>query len=99
MLRGFNPSPVWLLYWGAVVVDAVADGGNDSPPVLPPDPVATPISVLRHSWLSRSSVFCVQARLTPWMKEVRDNTSREGGLPTLPGRYLSTFQPSQRGFF
>ncbi len=32
------------------------------------------------------------------MKEVRDNTSREGGLPTLPGRYLSTFQPSQRGF-
>jgi hypothetical protein len=22
-----------------------------------------------------------------------------GGLPTLPGLYLSTFQPSQRGFF
>ncbi len=35
----------------------------------------------------------------PWMKEVRDNTSRGGGLPTLPGIYLSTFQPSQRGFF
>ncbi len=35
----------------------------------------------------------------PWMKEKRDNTSREGGLPTLPGLYLSTFQPSQRGFF
>ncbi len=28
-----------------------------------------------------------------------DNTSRCGGLPTLPGLYLSTFQPSQRGFF
>ncbi len=33
------------------------------------------------------------------MKEERDNTSRVGGLPTLPGLYLSTFQPSQRGFF
>jgi hypothetical protein len=29
----------------------------------------------------------------------RDNTSRKGGLPTLPGLYRSTFQPSQRGFF
>ncbi len=29
----------------------------------------------------------------------RDNTSRVEGLPTLPGLYLSTFQPSQRGFF
>jgi hypothetical protein len=29
----------------------------------------------------------------------RDNTSRVGGPPTLPGLYLSTFQPSQRGFF
>ncbi len=29
----------------------------------------------------------------------RDNTSRRGGLPTLPGLYLSTIQPSQRGFF
>jgi hypothetical protein len=27
------------------------------------------------------------------------NTSRRGGLPTLPGLYLSTFQPSHRGFF
>jgi hypothetical protein len=35
----------------------------------------------------------------PWMKEVRDNTWRVGGLPMLPGLYLSTFQPSQRGFF
>ncbi len=35
----------------------------------------------------------------PLMKEVRDNTSREGGLPTLAGLNLSTFQPSQRGFF
>jgi hypothetical protein len=35
----------------------------------------------------------------PWMKEVRDNTSRKGGLPMLPSLYLSTFQPSQRGFF
>jgi hypothetical protein len=34
-----------------------------------------------------------------WMKEERDNTSRVGGLPTLPGLNLSTFQPSQRGFF
>jgi hypothetical protein len=33
----------------------------------------------------------------PWMKE--DTTSREGGLPTLAGLYISTFQPSQRGFF
>jgi hypothetical protein len=33
------------------------------------------------------------------MKEERDNTSGGGGLPTLPGLYLSTFQPSQRGFF
>jgi hypothetical protein len=33
-----------------------------------------------------------------WMKEVRDNTSRKGGLPTLPSLYLSTFQPSQRVF-
>jgi len=29
----------------------------------------------------------------------RDQTSRGGGLPTLPGLYLSTFQPSQRRFF
>ncbi len=29
----------------------------------------------------------------------RDNTSRVGGIPTLPGLNLSTFQPSQRGFF
>jgi hypothetical protein len=33
------------------------------------------------------------------MKEERDNTSRKGGLPTLPGLYLSTIQPSQRGFY
>ncbi len=26
----------------------------------------------------------------------RDNTSGGGGLPTLPGLYLSTIQPSQR---
>jgi hypothetical protein len=33
------------------------------------------------------------------MKEVRDNTWGRGGggLPTLPGLNLSTFQPSQRG--
>ncbi len=29
----------------------------------------------------------------------RDKTSSGGGLPTLPGLYLSTFQSSQRGFF
>jgi hypothetical protein len=29
----------------------------------------------------------------------RDKTSRRGGLPTLPSLKLSTFQPSQRGFF
>ncbi len=29
----------------------------------------------------------------------RDKTSRGGGLPTLPGLYLSTIQPLQRGFF
>ena len=29
----------------------------------------------------------------------RDNTSRRGGPPTLPGLYLSTIQPSQRGFY
>ncbi len=29
----------------------------------------------------------------------RDNTSGGGGLPTLPGLYLSTIQPSQRGFY
>ena len=28
-----------------------------------------------------------------------DKTSREGGLPTLPGLYHSTIQPSRRGFF
>jgi hypothetical protein len=28
-----------------------------------------------------------------------DKTLREGGLPTLPGLYHSTIQPSQRGFF
>ncbi len=40
------------------------------------------------------------ARLSdPWMKEVRDKTWGRGGLPTLPGLYHSTFQPSQRGFF
>ena len=38
-------------------------------------------------------------RFLSWMKEVRDDTWRVGGLPTLPGLYLSTFQPSQRGFF
>ncbi len=34
-----------------------------------------------------------------WMKEERDNTLEGGSLPTLPSLYLSTFQPSQRGFF
>jgi len=34
-----------------------------------------------------------------WMKELRDNTSRKGGLPTLPGLYRSTIQPSRRGFY
>ena len=29
----------------------------------------------------------------------RDNTLGGGGLPTLPGLYLSTIQPSQRGFY
>ncbi len=29
----------------------------------------------------------------------RDNTSGGGGLPTLPGLYLSTIQPSRRGFY
>ena len=29
----------------------------------------------------------------------RDNTSRKGGLPTLPGLYRSTIQPSRRGFY
>ncbi len=29
----------------------------------------------------------------------RDNTSGVGGLPTLPGLYLSTIQPSRRGFY
>ncbi len=29
----------------------------------------------------------------------REKTSRGGGLPTLPGLYHSTIQPSQRGFF
>ncbi len=41
----------------------------------------------------------VEPHMIPWMKEEGDNTSREGGLPTLPGLNLSTFQPSQRGFF
>jgi hypothetical protein len=35
----------------------------------------------------------------PWMKEERDKTGGVGGPPTLPGLYLSTFQPSQPGFF
>jgi hypothetical protein len=64
------------------------------------------------SWAERGGVEPILTKakmhiflLTPlpwlktWMKEVRDNTSREGGLPTLPGLYLCTFQPSQRGFF
>ncbi len=29
----------------------------------------------------------------------RDNTSRKGGQPTLPGLYRSTIQPSRRGFY
>jgi hypothetical protein len=29
----------------------------------------------------------------------RDNTSRKGGPPTLPGLYRSTIQPSRRGFY
>ncbi len=33
------------------------------------------------------------------MKEERDNIWGGGGLPTLPSLYLSTFQPSQQGFF
>ncbi len=65
---------------------------------------------VNHSILSGLQVSCVHSAVytvqylsprisTPWMKEVRDNTWRVGGLPTLPGLYLSTFQPSQRGFF
>jgi hypothetical protein len=37
--------------------------------------------------------------LKPWMKEARDKTWGRGGLPTLPGLYHSTIQPSLRGFF
>jgi hypothetical protein len=29
----------------------------------------------------------------------RDNTSRKGGLPRLPGLYRSTIQPLRRGFY
>jgi hypothetical protein len=42
---------------------------------------------------------CSRFWLQAWMKEKRDNTSKGRGLPTLPCLYLSTFQPSQRGFF
>ncbi len=36
----------------------------------------------------------------PWMKEEKGIRHRVGGgLPTLPVLFLSTFQPSQRGFF
>jgi hypothetical protein len=47
----------------------------------------------------KQNYFQITIRAPPWMKEGRDNTWRVGGLPTLPGLNLSTFQPSQRGFF
>ncbi len=57
----------------------------------------------RHDNLCRSwlypPVMDLWIRLQSWMKEERDNTSRGRGLPTLHGLNLSTFQPSQRGFF
>ncbi len=49
-----------------------------------------------HFLCSLSSLY---SRLNTWMKELRDNTSRKGGLPTLPGLYRSTIQPSRRGFY
>ncbi len=42
---------------------------------------------------------CAQCVLPMDEGRERDKTSRGGGLPTLPGLYLSTIQPSQRGFF
>ncbi len=42
----------------------------------------------------------IAALLLPWMKEEKGIRHRGGGgLPTLPSLKLSTFQPSQRGFF
>jgi hypothetical protein len=57
------------------------------------------------SFLIFARIFLIPAsllisKLVPLMDEgiERDNTSGGGGLPTLPGLYLSTIQPSQRGF-
>jgi hypothetical protein len=55
--------------------------------------------MLRFSNKSAKVLYCERPKVGPWMKEVRDNTWRKGGPPTLPGIHLCTFQPSQRGFF
>jgi hypothetical protein len=49
--------------------------------------------------IKKHMVVVSRIYLQAWMKEERDKTWGRGDLPTLPGLYLSTFQPSQRGFF
>jgi hypothetical protein len=56
----------------------------------------------KYVFIKNTTVYVLSSELglsQLWMKEERDNTWREGGLPTLPGLHLRTFQPSQRGFF
>jgi hypothetical protein len=52
-----------------------------------------------ESRLCTRQVWYAHRKIRPWMKEVRDKTWGRGGLPTLPGLFHSTFQPSRRGFF
>ncbi len=62
-----------------------------------------PILVTLPNWEKEESchitTFLSKGSSGAWMKEERDNSSRGGSLPTLPGLYLCAFQPSQRGFF
>ncbi len=54
--------------------------------------------VENHDWcLKRFSTFDCLCPMDEGRE--RDNTSRKGGLPTLPGLYHSTIQPSRRGFY
>ncbi len=50
----------------------------------------------------KKSALCVSTRATVYNMDEgreRDNTSRKGGLPSLPGLYSSTIQPSRQGFY
>jgi hypothetical protein len=77
---------------------------NHSPWCSASKSVQRGLSVLRKGakwpgFLQATHQHCSQGNNTMDEGSERDKTWGRGGLPTLPGLYHSTIQPSRRGFF